>query len=294
MKKIVLLFLLLSTSSFKLSANSNLSQKYFILDENSNSYQFHTIKLSNKGKQIELYNLLYDQSNLILFSVLPVKGDMMWSEIEVSKIKGQIIDFPVLKQIFSEAFNSYQKSNFYDCDFIKRQDISLVINKNGKFFVSSFCLSEYFSIVTQSLVFPNLMANAIINISSPTIAVKDFESKYYNAYGHYSPNAITERSSTGTTNLLRPLEKPLLFRSEEIEIFGFKAYKFWQFTDWHINHGINYYRGIDRFLFVPNIGIVAGSFDAFLSKNSADTMKAYLEEILILPSDKDKIKSKVE
>lgn len=139
------------------------------------------------------------------------------------------------------------------------------------------------------MVFQNLMGNAVINILSPTMSVSSFESKYLEAWGHYSPNSISERSIAGVTALHRPLEKPLLFRSGETETLNYKAYRFWQFTDWHTDHGINYHRGIDRFLFVPGIGIIAGSFDAFFAKNRDKAQREYLQEKMFLPEKQEDI-----
>lgn len=273
-------------SFFELKA----AQKYFMLDEKSPQYQLARVQLKSSNDQpIALYNLMYEKSNLILFSLLPVNGKELWQEIDFEKVKNQLIDFTQLKSLFSEGYQIYLNSGSYNSEHIKRQDITLLINKGGKYYAGNFCLSEYFTIVDQKMVFPNLMGNVVINILSPTISVSSFESKYFEAWGYYSPNSISERNTAGATALHRPLEKPLLFRSGETEILNHKAYRFWQFTDWRIDHGINYHRGIDRFLFVPNIGIVAGSFDAFFAKNLNKAQQEYLQEKMFLPEKAEDI-----
>lgn len=263
----------------------------FLLDLESTVYDvsvinLNTTKVYNKNLEITLYNLKYDQNSLILFSVLPTKNRQSWRKIEFQGFQSQLMTVNELKETLQAGFEIYKNSGGYNDEHIKREDIRLIIKKNNKYFVSENCITEYFKIITQPLLFPNLMGNAFINIKAPTISVKEFEDKYKAIYKRYSPNSLLSTKLLGSTALHRPLEKPLLFISASFRLFGYEAYKFWQFTDWPVVDGNNFKRGIDRFVFIPEIGIVGGSFDAwFLTDKSMSSMlDNYMDEVVILPN----------
>ncbi|KIO76787.1 hypothetical protein TH53_12745 [Pedobacter lusitanus] len=175
---------------------------------------------------------------------------------------------------------------------MKRNDIKVVINRDGKYYVSNYCITEFFKIVNQELIFPNEMGNVFINIKSPTYSVSEYETKYKHIYNEYSPNALLTKSASGSSSLKQPLERPLNFLSSKLYVGNYTAYKFWQFSDWRIADGTNSRRGIDRFLYVPEIGIIGGSFDFWFSQLGISTneiMKNYLSEVIILPISINKI-----
>src|SRR5690606_24074194 len=59
------------------------------------------------------------------------------------------------------------------------------------------------------------------------------------------------------------------YLSRVFDINGEKAYQFWSFTDWRGQDNLKLHRGIDRFVYMPQKGIVAGSYDFwFLFVNS--------------------------
>jgi hypothetical protein len=63
------------------------------------------------------------------------------------------------------------------------------------------------------------------------------------------------------------------YLSKEFSIKGNKAYQFWTFDGWWSVDGYNEHRGIDRFLYIPDKGIVGGSFDFYFRlkpKNSSN------------------------
>ncbi len=126
--KYVMLFVYM-LSFFELKA----AQKYFMMDEKSPQYQLTSVQLKNNSDQpIALYNLMYEKSNLILFSLLPQNGKELWQEIDFEKIKNQLVDFSQLKSLFSEGYQIYLNSGSYNSEHIKRQDITLLINKGGE------------------------------------------------------------------------------------------------------------------------------------------------------------------
>lgn len=264
--------------------------KYFIVDSKSPDYKINLVELNAKklygiDKNIELYNVLIDKNLLVLFSVLPVKEKDLWSEISLDQLNN-VVGAEDLKKILDQGFQAYQKSELQNSDGLKRNDIKVVINRNGKYFISNYCLTEFFKIVTQELIFPNEMGNVFINIKSPMFSVSEYETKFKHINNEYSPNALISANATGSSGLRQPLERPLNFLSAKIAVGNYTAYKFWQFSDWRVADGTNSRRGIDRFLYIPEIGIVGGSFDFWfnaLGISSKEIMKNYLSEDVILP-----------
>ena len=113
-----------------------------------------------------------------------------------------------------------------------------------------------------------------------------YETKFKHINNEYSPNALISANATGSSGLRQPLERPLNFLSAKIAVGNYTAYKFWQFSDWRVADGTNSRRGIDRFLYIPELGIVGGSFDFWfnaLGISSKEIMKNYLSEDVILP-----------
>ena len=54
------------------------------------------------------------------------------------------------------------------------------------------------------------------------------------------------------------------FLSKSIQIGNHVAYQFWTFTDWHCKqYEYEVERGIDRFVYIADKGIVGGSFDFY-------------------------------
>ncbi|RQO71657.1 hypothetical protein DBR43_10420 [Pedobacter sp. KBW06] len=285
MKKTTILFILTIISTALLAHD-----KYFVLDLDSKDYKvvdisLHANKAYGKSIDIELYNLRYDKNTLILFSILPTVSKENWSAVNVKDLKAQIIDFRQLKLLFEDGFKMFLNSSGYDSDHLKRQDIILIIKKGDKYFRSENCITEYFKMIEQPVLFPNLMGNIYINTKSPDLSVKAFETRHKEIYKDFSVNAITSKNQTGSSSLKRPLERPLTFFSGSLEILGYKCYKFWQFTDWRVADGLNLRRGIDRFLYVPELGIIGGSFDSWFEPMVSQTVifDHYMNEVLIIP-----------
>ncbi len=183
---------------------------------------------------------------------------------------------------FQKNEKRYISSTLKPVDLFKRGDLNLIIKENGKYFSSNYCLTECFKILQKPLIFPNLMGSSYINILSPAISVNEYEKKHKSIYNKYSVNSSS--SSIGSA-LRYPLEKPLSFRSGLISVNGMKGYKFWIFTDWRVDDGLNKQRGIDRFVYTPNMGIVAGSFDYWF-RSGVDNkliLENYLNEQVMMP-----------
>ncbi|RBQ04289.1 hypothetical protein DRW42_19000 [Pedobacter miscanthi] len=264
-------------------------QKYFLLDLDAKSnleyklahVELNASKLYEVDKKIELFNLLTKNGNLILFSVLPGKiSDNIWKEIDPASLKDKIMDWDQLKAFRIEATRAYGSSCKGLYEHVKRNDINLVKKENGKYFRSSSCITEFFSVENKPRMFTSQNDIASINIYSPAVALKDFDSRYKELYNEPSPNYHD------LPNVLKfPMNKPLLFLSGTSTIDGRKAYHFWGFMDWGISDSPNYRRGIDRFIFIPELGIVGGSFDFFFDNllDKSRKKENYLNENVMQP-----------
>lgn len=242
----------------------NKNTKYFFLNENSNDYKVNRVKLNSKAlygldAEIELYNLLFP-NRIILFSVFPTKQP--WTSIDTSVVKSQMISSNSLLDIFQSGHASISNTSWYPSIPIKRSDIRLVVKHNGKYKVADFCVTEYFRIVTGPTVFPNQMPPCDINILSKPLSIKKFERFYVSAFGYHSGNSHKSESNF----VLENFERPLLFLSKKTKFQKMDSYLFWIYDDWSAADGYDIQRGIDRFLYVPNFGIIGGSFDFWFIK----------------------------
>jgi len=277
--------LLFSAASIVYGQGSGASEfKYFQIEPKSDQYKFHHVVLEQKdGVSIELINVLYG-NHLILFSLLPGKDGQGLKEIDIRNIKNRL-SFKELDQYVQNGNKRFLESDRYTSAWLKRRDIQVVLKLEGKYYLSENCQTEFFYVFEQPVMLPNITSNNIINIKMPNMSVKDFEARHLKLFGEYSINSIHEKNKTGTTALKRPIDRPLLFLSGKTTIGTDTAYKFWQFTDWPVVDNLNFDRGIDRFIFLPGVGIVAGSFDYFfeLKLSSDKMMNNYLNEILLMP-----------
>lgn len=263
---------------------------YYILDKDSlpRSVIFTKVKLNAKhlygvNAEIELFNLI-DGYRLILFSALPdlKSTGSNWKAVSPIVFKNKVLSYNELKNFADKQLEKFSQSDYVDVKSVKNDNIKLVVKEKGNYLISNFCLTEFFIINNHQRIFPNESNINVINTLSPPFGVKEFENAYKDAYHKTSPNIIY---SDIRTSLTSPKEKPLLFRSATTESFaGLKAWKFWSFNSWNVMDGLNKQRGVDRFLYVPNKGIVGGSFD-FWFENLSDGKLAenYLNELVMYP-----------
>lgn len=253
-----------------LQERPNKNTKYFILDLNNGAYKVNTVRLNSKAlygidSDIELFNVVFN-NRLILFSVLPTKTP--WSEIDTVLIKNQLIDSKALLDIFQIGHKQIANASWYPTLPVKRSDIRLIIKRNGKYMASEYCISEYFRIVNGFTSFPNQMPPCDINILSKPLSVKTFEEDYKRISSFYSPNSTSSPNSIifDARMAIGEFERPLLFFSKKVRYKEISAYQFWLYDDWSISDGPNEQRGVDRFLYAKDIGIIGGSYDFWFER----------------------------
>ena len=254
--------------------------KYFIIEpkkENQN-YDLHTYKVSTKtlygiDNSVELYNIVYinniydkyedPEKNLILFSVLPnLEGSSdNWKEISLDSIQSKLLSIGKLKNlfqrntmsIFSEKYG--EKTKYFN-------EYKIVIRKDGKYFTPYNCLLQFYAIRNRPEIFSNVYGT--INTKLNPVTVSDFELIFESTYTKTDFPIYTLPNETYVATLDR-LRDRREYLSKKWELKdGNSAFQFWTYTDWHEpDFYYEYERGIDRFIYVPDRGIVGGSFDFY-------------------------------
>lgn len=84
--------------------------------------------------------------------------------------------------------------------------------------------------------------------------------KYLKAVSQRAFPLILRESQIQNLNVIYSVHNYL---SKEYLIKGNKAYQFWTLDGWWYYDGLNEYRGIDRFVYIPEKGIVGGSYDFY-------------------------------
>lgn len=259
MKNIIYLFLLLPSVL--------LSQKFIHLDSlkqyQTIEYILDTKDIYRIDKKINVYNVFISKDNILLFSILPnleketifekkEKKMENWQKIDIEKIKNQILTTKQIAKIVDE----WSIDNNPE---MKTMNYNLLKQINGIYYISQHCLIEFFNI--SNLKFPLISSYGIINIEDKKVTIKQMEKSFKEQFPDI-PFIMDVREDNFLQNITNPYEYRN-YLSKEIIVKDEKAYQFWTFDGWWIHDGYNVYRGIDRFLFIPNKGIVGGSYDFY-------------------------------
>jgi len=275
--KLLLLIILIIVCLGKSRAQA----KYFILEDTSVNYQVHQVSMSAKElygieAKVECFNILYDgyaldkkvvkkdyDQNLILFSALPdMQGKESWKEIVLDSIQKSLIDFGALNKLFE----SHTYSLFFDKYGSKTKflnDYKIIVKRNSKLYTPAICLLQFYAIRNRPDIFTNPFGT--INTHLKSISVKQVEKIYKDRYPYsnfpvYGIGECPERLES--FDRIRDRREYL---SKKIDLkTGETRYQFWTFTDW-FQHRHNYEleRGIDRFIYTAEKGIIGGSFDFY-------------------------------
>lgn len=243
------------------------SQKYIILDSLQNfkikKYTLQTKEIYNIDKKIEMYNIFVSENNILLFSILPdletepirisaQENLQNWTPVHYENIIEDILTNGKLKDLVLKWNAENEPEN-------KTMEYKLVKKHNGKYYVSRHCLTEFFSI--SNLKLPLVSKYGVINIKDQKVTIKQMQS----SFKQQLPNDLFILD-VRNENFLRDEDVKFAYRnylSKEITVNNKQAYKFWTFDGWWNNDGYNIHRGIDRFLYIPNEGIVGGSYDFY-------------------------------
>ncbi|WBX99234.1 hypothetical protein [Chryseobacterium gambrini] len=260
-----------------LISNLFLAQEYFLLDDlktdfKINEYTLDTKDLYNIQKDINVFNIFISKENILLLSVLPDLDEKIlprmdergnnWMIINYDKIKDKVFSKEKILSMLSDwKMNNTPEKKTFQYKLIKKE--------NGSYYVSKKCLTEFFSIA--NLEAPLVSTYGTINTSEKKVTIQQMEKSFKKQIP--SQKFIMDPRDA---DLSKNIDIPYSFRnylSKELLIKRKKAYQFWTFDGWWMQDGYDEHRGIDRFLYIPDKGIVGGSFDFYFKlkpKNSSN------------------------
>ncbi|WP_143054017.1 hypothetical protein [Parapedobacter koreensis] len=225
-------------------------------------YTLNTDDLYGVDETVELYNtFLLDSQVLVVFSVLPdFESKQNWKQVDIETIRDQIVPERTFYDLMREK--SYTEASSAK----KSMGYTLLKVVDGKYFASTYCLFEFFVIRNYPDVFNTVYG--MINTGQKYFTIAEMLDLYNrNNIDHGFPLDIIAGPKVMRDRELLQRE----YLSKSLDINGEKAYQFWTFTDWNVSDGWNVHRGIDRFIYIPNRGIVAGSYDFYFRfKNPRD------------------------
>ncbi|GJN58061.1 hypothetical protein ELAN_16160 [Elizabethkingia anophelis] len=234
-----------------------------------NKFNLNTKDLYGIDKNIELYNTFIDSEALLLISVLPdLNSKENWTLVDINNIKDRVLTRSQTKSFIKNIKNNNTSDK-------KTMAFSLLINKDGKYYTSKNTLVEFFYI--NNLPSPFIPCYGTININQPLVTMKEMEAIYRNI----KPDRGFPPSLKSTDVSFPFMIYARNYLSKVYEIKGSKAYQFWTFDNWRSADFMAYYRGIDRFIYIPNKGIVGGSFDFYFSFNSSSHLLKQIESNII-------------
>ncbi|KGE14252.1 hypothetical protein [Sphingobacterium deserti] len=289
-KRTFLLLLLISLGS-KLFGQV----RHFFVDSVSERYSINHYTLSTKELygvdfDVELFNVIYGEEltgmqqkdNLILFSVLPdFKTRTNWTKIDPDSLKKEaIVDFYHFRRMYDDItlrnFTALQgdRTKFFN-------KYKLIVKKGEHFYVSNNCLLQFYSIHDRHDVFNNIFGT--INTQQTPHRIVDFEKIFRQTYKGLEFPLYTLREPLKFSWFSRLRDRREYLSDILTNGEGTRLYKFWTYTDWH-EHRVYYEieRGIDRFIYLPEKGIVGGSFDFYFyfhRKELGLTVKDFIDNI---------------
>ncbi len=243
------------------------SQEYFFLDSlktefKVNKYTLETKDLYNINKNIDVFNVFISKNNILLLSVLPDLDEKIlpgldergnnWKVIDSADFKNQIISNSKLRTLIFDWKTENKPEN-------KTLKYKIIKRLNGQYYVSKFCLTEFFSI--SKLKSPLITSYGTINTEEKKVTIREMQ----RSLKEQLPNEDFIMDIRNNSPI-RYIDNTFVFRnylSKELNVNGFKAFQFWTFDGWWGHDGYNEYRGIDRFVYIPEKGIVGGSYDFY-------------------------------
>ncbi|OPC04732.1 hypothetical protein BAS09_03310 [Elizabethkingia ursingii] len=278
MKLLLTVFLgILSNSFFAQRDNKKTYYtNYIVLDSLKNVYgdnvinkfTLNTKELYGFDKNVEVYNILYNNAVLLISALPDIKGNENWIKVDINAIKKDVLTRPQLKEFIMERY----LNNISEKKTLK---YGLVKKIGGEYFVPKMTLIEYFYI--KSYKFPFIPAYGTIDINGPMVTIKEMEKSYR--------EQIPDRGFP-----LSPYETdysfsfPIYARNYLSKIYtvnGNKAYQFWTLDNYRTADYYSTYRGIDRFIYIPEKGIIGGSYDFYFSFNSSSELEKKIKGNII-------------
>ena len=235
--------------------------KFYLLDDLASEFEVKSYKLNTKelygiDKTVEMYNLL-DGSTITLFSILPWKGEN-WIKVNFDAVKDKVVP---KKNVYLSLRDDLEKSSKY---LFKH---GIVKKVGDDYYIPVVCLTERF--LVRSYELPFIVDKTAINTLEKPVTIKEMKEYWDKTIPKYSfPLDIRKAGSTGIDYVTERF-----YLSKKCSIKTDTAYQFWSYVPWSVWDGYNKQRGIDRFVYIPNKGIVGGSYDFYFEFNLAQEGK---------------------
>lgn len=240
--------------------------KYISLDSLKVAFPFKKYTLNTKDiypfeKEIEIYNFFLENDKILLVSIMPnMEGKSSWEHTPKPISKSEIIStHEVLKDVVEQGkdnVSNAKKKLYFDkvCQNIK-----------GGNYISRVALVEYFHI--KNYQNPLVCKANCINIAEKKVSIRQMEKAYDKYISRGNPKKPFPMDVRRGDEIFVDDENYLFknYLSKIYKIGEDKAYQFWTFDGWWVVDGYNEHRGIDRFVYIPNKGIVGGSYDFYFT-----------------------------
>ncbi|MFD2599487.1 hypothetical protein ACFSQ3_11035 [Sphingobacterium corticis] len=255
-------------------------KKFLMLDSLTEKYSIkhYTLKTDSfyfvKG-DIELYNIMPSKKgSFALISVLPVQTYTdLWEKVNFE-------DIPENEVINPKSYRDYlERPLLWEKDRAPRLDLKLIKKVDGAYYISRFCLVEYFILAHHGseLNTPRHVINTGQSLMSiremEVVFKKNFPDHSFIMTSFFTKNFPSVMIPYGSNDYMR------IYLSKVYQIHGEKAYQFWTYAPWNKSDGFAEERGIDRFLYIPEKGIVGGSYDFYFKYfSTVRTLNYHLEK----------------
>lgn len=263
MKSFILFFIVVAPQLYSQTFKDIYPEREYISLDSLKAYSVKEYTLKTQDiydidSEIRIYNVFIGKA-ILLLSVLPdyEKDNYLWEEVNERDIpKNKILSE---KNVETLAVNDFMfDENLYKGKTFRYK---LIKRENGRYFISHRCFAELFIVED----YPKHIAApyGVINTSEKKISIKQMK----NLFAKNFPN-IDFPLDIRISNVSQPADYPFIIKnylSKTYKIGREKAYQFWTFDGWWITDGYNERRGIDRFVYIPNRGIVGGSYDFYFA-----------------------------
>ena len=231
-------------------------------------YILNTKELYGIEKKIEINNVIIknykgEDSGILLITALPdLKGQNDWVKVRYDLIKDKIVKDPTVKDV------SFKNSTSSDEENITKTLKYGIVKKIGDdYFIPDHCLTEYFRIVSYN--YPLITTNrTAFNIKENLVTIKEMSELYKETFPSDREPFPLDMSNFAfelvgiNSDLIR------YYHSKNYKIKNEDAYQFWTMNAWLVRDGYNTQRGIDRFVYIPEKGIIGGSYDFYFRFNN--------------------------
>jgi hypothetical protein len=285
MKKSILILLLTCLTNALFGQGVNVFQRdtaiskyhYFILNETRSDQKIlinevdaasiNDLGCDKKIYTAQLYNVFLSPQKLVLFTVLPAinNGAPKWQKIDINSIKSNLLSTAQLDSMHGSNIKKFQQTGFHNTALVKMGNFKVILKKADGYYVNETdCLTEFFIIIKYNYnsSFLNNTPTAVIDTTSPPLSVAEFEMPYFRRLGKYSYNHsdYLSISQFGVKTQVNYLSNKLIVNNLE-------CYFYWELYSWGVDR-MNISRGIDRFIYSPKIGIIAGDYTFYFRRNA--------------------------